>query len=751
MTPSDPHFLAGQPMPEDFSEPATGALDSTPEAARAWAQGVRPHTRWEQIRHTDWAQTFRLSGPRGDTYLKCVPRQRADQLRRAARIAQHFPHQVPRVLAVDPHHGWLLSEDHQGVALEMSEREQALERLLQSWAALQATAGRDAALMDELDAIPLARLADNLASFLSSPADAAGRATGAASLLGAAEAQRWHQLLGPALPLLHKHIGSAQRLPNTLLHGDLHTGNVAETTQGQLVFFDWDECARGPAGACLHSLFNGCTVPAILLTRWAATGIAPDTPDGHLLESYVNALVELGHAPLADLLAGLPGAVCAGQVAYVLSYADFPAEASAGSSAAMVRRLLANLLDLCDWLAAKDAALALDTARRYQSCGEWQRAKNLVQDQVARGPAQPEHLVWLSELARRCGDLSMSEEAARESIDLAPALAAGQRALASVLLARLDLDGAQTALAQAQIVEPGHADSQALASRLAQVQRTLADAQAPDGWPKVQISSEERLSGQLLPETHALIVRLFRDNGAVQLDGAFDPAWIASMNLSFSERYGDQFHAGHHADALQVGDKRYMLTMGLDDVFGAPEFVASSLLLPLMKQLLGEECILGAYTAVVSLPGSEPQKIHKDHSALFDEAGWQLALPSFSAQIIVPLVPLDDQTGATRVFKASQRVPLDKAALMPSQVPVVPLGSCVLLDYSVAHHGLGNRSEQVRPILNLIYCRPWFRDTRNYHLQPPLRFAQGYVEQAPDAVKGLIAWWDLERRTAQQA
>jgi hypothetical protein len=88
---------------------------------------------------------------------------------------------------------------------------------------------------------------------------------------------------------------------------------------------------------------------------------------------------------------------------------------------------------------------------------------------------------------------------------------------------------------------------------------------------------------------------------------------------------------------------------------------------------------------------------------------------------------------------------------MPAQDPVVPLGSCLLLDYSVAHYGRGNRSDRVRPILNLIYSRPWFRDCRNYHLQPPLRFAQGWLEQADGEVRELVAWWDLELRTAQRS
>ena len=124
--------------------------------------------------------------------------------------------------------------------------------------------------------------------------------------------------------------------------------------------------------------------------------------------------------------------------------------------------------------------------------------------------------------------------------------------------------------------------------------------------------------------------------------------------------------------------------------------------------------------------------------------------PSFAAQVVVPLLRMDEVTGATRVFKGTQRTPLYRSASGPYQDPVVPLGSCILLDYSVTHYGMGNRSDQVRPILNLVYSRPWFRDCRNYHLQPPLRFSDGYLESAPDTTAKLVSWWDLERKAASK-
>ena len=188
----------------------------------------------------------------------------------------------------------------------------------------------------------------------------------------------------------------------------------------------------------------------------------------------------------------------------------------------------------------------------------------------------------------------------------------------------------------------------------------------------------------------------------------------------------------------------------MDDVFGSPGVIASDMLLPLMKQILGDECILGAYTAVISLPGSEDQQLHKDHTPLFREKGWSLELPTFAAQIILPLVTMDETTGTTRCFKDTQGVTYEAAAELPSFDPVVPQGSCLLIDYSTAHRGLANRSDQVRPIMALAYSRPWFRDIWNYHLQPSMRFASSYFEDAPAEVRKLIAWREIERRTFRQ-
>ena len=87
-------------------------------------------------------------------------------------------------------------------------------------------------------------------------------------------------------------------------------------------------------------------------------------------------------------------------------------------------------------------------------------------------------------------------------------------------------------------------------------------------------------------------------------------------------------------------------------------FSASPLILPIFERLLGDDCVVGAFTSVISLPGSQNQRLHKDFPALFPSTKWHHRLPNFAIQLIVPLVALDDKVGTTRVIKGSHTVRL---------------------------------------------------------------------------------------------
>ena len=271
--------------------------------------------------------------------------------------------------------------------------------------------------------------------------------------------------------------------------------------------------------------------------------------------------------------------------------------------------------------------------------------------------------------------------------------------------------------------------------------------------PTLRYTPEEAVDRRPRPEKLALATSLFETYGVLQVDNAFPVEMIERLHDAFIERYTPYFRKHDHPDALRLGDQRYMLTVDLEAPFDDPDLYAAPLVLPIFRQLLGDDCVLGAFTSVISLPGSKNQSLHKDHPALFPSTRWRHRLPNFAIQLIIPLVPLDDAVGTTRVIKGSHRVSSDRAAKMEMQDPLVPLGSCLINDYRLSHHGRGNRSDKVRPILTIIYNRPWFRDYVNYAKQPPLRIGDHQYDQIPKDHRKLFAWWKEgqkhERRAAE--
>jgi tetratricopeptide (TPR) repeat protein len=717
-----------------------------------WAARTLDADAIEAVSDSGWASTFRIVGSDRTGYLKVVPSVQQPSIRHAMAVAQAFGDDVPAVIAARPEAGWLLTADHGGEPPDFDDSGDDMLAVVRRYATLQAQAAHSPGLLASLESVDIGTVLAELFDFLaagSAVPDAA--AVGAGYFIGDAEAERYRALLHARADLLSRHIGGCVGLPPTLDHGDLHRWNVAIRPGGDVVFFDWDEAAIGPAGLSLHGLLRGCARATMLLDRMVRTQTPEPSLEARCLATYVATLADAAYASKDALLAALPGALCAGQIRFVTRFGLYPGEQAREQAANTLRTKLSDLLDLCDWLASKDASWAEACADDYEQRQEWRRAHRLVQDQLARAPRDIRLLNRYATLAYRLGDARTADEAYRESIGIEPRQPDALAGLAQARLAHADAIGCADLVARALAFDPRHAHALAVQARMQQMADVREIATRPETLPRWSVSEAERAAGRLEPDSIALLVDLFRKYGVVQVDNVFDPERIEALKNAFAQSQEHYFEDVEHSDVLQVGDKRFMLTMELDEQFGAPDLVASELLMPVMRSVVGKECILSAYTAVISLPGSSDQSIHKDHSELFEEDGWLLEHPTFAAQVIIPLLQLDAVTGATRMFKGSQRVPLRLASALAHQDPEVPLGSCVLLDYSVAHLGIGNRSDQVRPILNLIYSRPWFRDCRNYHLQPPLKFAPGYLDEAPDAVHKLVEWWALERQAAAQA
>jgi len=66
------------------------------------------------------------------------------------------------------------------------------------------------------------------------------------------------------------------------------------------------------------------------------------------------------------------------------------------------------------------------------------------------------------------------------------------------------------------------------------------------------------------------------------------------------------------------------------------------------------------------------------------------------------------------------------------------MGDCYFMDYRLRHRGTPNQSSQPRPILYLVFTRPWFQDRKNYNKQPRLAIAPMEYEKISEEHRSLF-------------
>ncbi len=148
-------------------------------------------------------------------------------------------------------------------------------------------------------------------------------------------------------------------------------------------------------------------------------------------------------------------------------------------------------------------------------------------------------------------------------------------------------------------------------------------------------------------------------------------------------------------------------------------------MLAMLAPLLGKDMLIDSLTCVTALPGARDQGLHRDHGSLFEDGiAANQSLPPYAITVAVPLVDLTKETGTTRLYPGSHRLPrgVDGEAppLGEGELPLVARGGCYLMDYRLWHQGTENRTRRPRPVLYLIYARHWFIDLENFGLQPRL-------------------------------
>ena len=203
----------------------------------------------------------------------------------------------------------------------------------------------------------------------------------------------------------------------------------------------------------------------------------------------------------------------------------------------------------------------------------------------------------------------------------------------------------------------------------------------------------------------------FAKNGCVVFDRIFEPAFIDALRDEYFRQFPD-VDANPPEDKYKVGGRRLQLAVKMTGAFLSPDLYANPVLLKFAGAALGEDHLIESLAVVTALAGADAQHLHRDHEDLFAEQPLARAMVgAYAVTVAIPLIDLTPETGTTRLFVGSHRRDRNEEAV---ELPYLECGRCYAMDYRLWHQGTDNRTSAERPIIYLVYARPWFTDISNY-------------------------------------
>lgn len=262
----------------------------------------------------------------------------------------------------------------------------------------------------------------------------------------------------------------------------------------------------------------------------------------------------------------------------------------------------------------------------------------------------------------------------------------------------------------------------------------------------VSVSPSERAVGMLSPETERAALATLKEHGCLLLRGAFETELIDSLYREFTNRYGALDGAQMAALAarpapnpiMEVGGTRYEITVQMTGAFANTDLFANPLLTHFLSRPLDEDFRLSSFTAVVSHPGANIQHIHRDHPYIFGDQS--IEAPVYAINCSLPLIDVDAVTGPTGIWPGSHKWPEGVNPPPNTSFSCDFLrGDVILMDYRTMHTGLPNRGTRARPILYMVYARPWFFDDVNHMDRIPLDMPLDVFAQLPQENRQLLS------------
>lgn len=258
------------------------------------------------------------------------------------------------------------------------------------------------------------------------------------------------------------------------------------------------------------------------------------------------------------------------------------------------------------------------------------------------------------------------------------------------------------------------------------------------------LTPEQQAASAPPAETVAQGAKALRTHGCLLLRDVFPPELIATLRDAVFARNEPLRRAQRPHETGKVGNRRFMGPIDLSGPFVSPAVMANPFVLPILRAVIGEELVLGACGTVTSLPGATAQHIHRDCPPLFNKVVNRM-VPTHAVNFFVPLVEFNGSTGTTRLFPGTH-IDTDVAPADAAFIdPVIPVGSCLLMDGRLYHQGLANLSDLVRPLLYFVFQQPWFKDYKNHPELPCLRISDAEYARLPAEHRRLLTWTEHYR------
>lgn len=223
----------------------------------------------------------------------------------------------------------------------------------------------------------------------------------------------------------------------------------------------------------------------------------------------------------------------------------------------------------------------------------------------------------------------------------------------------------------------------------------------------IDITAQERKTGQLAPEKIATAVQAMAEDGVVALRQAIDVGPVDALGAKMLE------DLAQYTRSYEIDNNFQGLRPPPFQPFLFPEIVFNEPAITISRAILGPGATLTSYGANTAFVGAQTQQVHAD-TVPPQPGPYQ---PCTLLVVNVPLVDMTLENGATIYWPGTHqdirlhsgnRFPTEEMiaewqAKRPAERVLANRGDLVLRDLRVWHGGMPNRTQTHRPMLALVH------------------------------------------------